>query len=124
MPFGYSYLELWKIKEKAEFLKKHTNSKEKLFGGILLLITKGLLFLLTIYFAFFIIDGEKYILPFYSAFLFLCINGIISQNYRRYLYVKYGYSKKEHLWKTILFSLPYLIGFLISLKFITSIYSY
>ncbi len=123
MPFGYSYLELWKIKEKAEFLKKHTNNKEKLIGGILLSITRGMLFLFLVYYVLFLFNGEVYKIYFYSAFLILCLNGIISQNYRRYLYVKYGYSKKEKLWKTILFSLPYPIGLLISLKFILGLYS-
>ena len=111
MPFGYSYLEVFKVKEKGRFLRKHMNPVEtKLFITFYILTQFVLLFfILSI-----LISKELR----YVSFALLCFHAIITQNFRRFMYVKYDYNKRPSKVKTILLNLFLLIGFFVSISFL------
>ena len=112
MPFGYGYLEFWNIKNKAIFLKNHANDFEKNIGLILWVFSRGIIFFLIT--AIFIYPIEKI----YFGFGALFLQGIINQNYRRYLLLKYDYNKKESKLKTFFLDFILILGFVLSIFFL------
>ena len=111
MPFGYSYLEMFKAREKGSFLAKHMSGNEtKLFITFYFL---GKFILISFFFSFFISLNAIYF-----SFSLLCLNSILAQNFRRIMYLKYGYNKKESDFKTLFLNIFLFVGFFISLAFL------
>ena len=111
MPFGYSYLEMFNLKEKAKFLREHMNPTEtKLFATF---------YIMTQFVILFFIVSVLIIREFlYASFALLCFHAILTQNFRRAMYIKYGYNKKPSKIMTFALNFILVIGFLISLSFL------
>ena len=111
MPFGYSYLEMFNLREKAKFLREHMNSLETRFFTTFYIMTQFVLL--------FVIISILFLREFlYSSFALLFFHSILTQNFRRAMYIKYGYNKKPSKLKTFFWNFILVVGFLISISFL------
>lgn len=114
MPFGYSYFEFFDIEKKRDFLKKNLTREEIFITSCFHFLTRMFVLCFIITFIFSPYIGMN---PFYFNFAFLCIHSASVQNFRRYMYFKYGYYKNDSVWKIIIGNVLLLIGFLSAVAF-------